>query len=135
MEGRLAVQRSKVGELSFKYGTHGPGYLVRGPFTDVGVIQLRPGDDYRNHYHAHSENAFLTLDGEVTLWSECRDRFVLGPGDFHRCDPGEMHYFVNESATLWRAVFIRAPYDPADTIVVPWLPGDPLPDRPGSAER
>jgi quercetin dioxygenase-like cupin family protein len=126
--------RARVADLSFKHGTYGPGYLARGPHVDVGVIQLRPGDDYRNHYHARSENSFLTLEGTATLWSECRDRYDLAAGDFHRCDPGEMHYFVNDGTTVWRAVFIRAPYDPEDTIVVPWVPGDSAPKRPVPAD-
>lgn len=121
------MHRARLAEISFKHGTHGPGYLARGPLCDVGVIQLRPGDDYRNHYHAHSENAFYVLEGEVTLWSDCRQAFTLRPGDFHRCDPGEMHYFVNDGTVDWRAVFLRVPYDPSDTIVVPWVPGDEPP--------
>lgn len=121
--------RSRIADITFKHGTHGPGYLARGPLSDVGVIQLRPGDEYRNHYHARSENAFFTIDGEVTLWSDCRTPFTLRPGDFHRCDPREMHFFVNEGETVWRALFLRVPYDPADTIVVAWRPGEepPLP--------
>jgi quercetin dioxygenase-like cupin family protein len=121
------MHRTKLADLTFKHETHGPGYFARGPYADIGVIQLRPGDDYRNHYHDHSENAFYTLEGVVTLWTDSRDRFVLEPGDFHRCDPREMHYFVNEGDRLWRALFVRAPYDPSDTIVVPWRPGDPPP--------
>jgi mannose-6-phosphate isomerase-like protein (cupin superfamily) len=125
--------KAKASEVVFKHDTYGPGYLARGPYSDVGIIQLRPGDDYRNHYHAHSENAFFTLEGEVVLWSNCRDRFLLGPGDFHRCDPGEMHYFVNEGTVPWRAFFLRVPYDPADTIVVPWRPARLPPiARPGT---
>lgn len=115
--------RNRLADITFKHGTHGPGYLARGPLCDVGVIQLRPGDDYRNHYHARSENAFYTLEGEVTLWSDCRESFLLLPGDFHRCDPFEMHYFLNEGEVIWRAVFVRTPYDPADTVQVSWLPG------------
>jgi hypothetical protein len=38
-----------------------------------------------------------------------------------------MHYFVNEGTTDWQAVFIRVPYDPSDTIVVPWVPGEEPP--------
>jgi mannose-6-phosphate isomerase-like protein (cupin superfamily) len=119
--------RNRLDAITFKYDTHGPGYLARGPLSDVGVIQLRPGDDYRNHYHAHSENAFYVLEGEAVMWSECRERFLLRVGDFHRCDPGEMHYLVNEGDTVWRALFVRAPFDPTDTIAVPWLPGDEPP--------
>jgi quercetin dioxygenase-like cupin family protein len=122
--------RNRLANVTFKHGTHGPGYLARGPMCDMGVIRLRPGDDYRNHYHAQSENAFYTLEGEVTLWSDCRDRFTLRAGDFHRCDPMEMHYFVNEGDRPWQAVFVRVPYDPTDTIVVDWRPGDPPPPIP-----
>jgi mannose-6-phosphate isomerase-like protein (cupin superfamily) len=122
------VYRSHERDLTYKFGDHGPGYLARGPLIDVGVIVLRPGDDYPNHYHAHCENLFFTLDGEATLWSDCRERFTLHPGDLHRCDPGELHYLVNEGGVTWRAMFIRAPYDPGDTIKVAWLPGQPPPD-------
>ena len=45
----------------------------------------------------------------------------------HRCDPLEMHYFRNEGETDWQAFFVRVPFDPSDTIVVPWHPGDRLP--------
>ena len=121
------MQRNRLADVSFKHGTFGPGYLARGPLCDIGVLRLRPGDDYRNHYHARSENAFFAIEGEVTLWSDCRERFTLRTGDFHRSDPLEMHYFVNESEGVFRAVFVRVPYDPSDTIEVPWKPGQPPP--------
>jgi quercetin dioxygenase-like cupin family protein len=117
------VYRSNERDLVYKFGEYGPGYLARGPLVDMGVIVLRPGDDYPNHYHAHAENLFFTLEGEASLWSDCRERFTLRRGDLHRCDPGEMHYLVNEADATWRAVFVRAPHDPTDTIKVAWLPG------------
>src|SRR5262245_47914249 len=123
------MYRSSEQDLAFKYGDHGPGYLLRGPGADVGIIVLRPGDDYRNHYHAKSENVFLTLEGRVTLWSDCRSKLSLGPGELYRCDPGEMHYLVNEGTERWRAVFIRVPFDPSDTVPVEWRPGEPPPSR------
>ena len=124
------MQRTSIDRITFKHDTHGPGYLSRGPFCDIGILRLRAGDDYRNHYHAHSENSFFVIEGEVTLWSDCRERHTLRVGDFHRCDPLEMHYFRNESDAEFRAVFVRAPYDPSDTIVVPWVPGEPAPEKP-----
>jgi mannose-6-phosphate isomerase-like protein (cupin superfamily) len=124
------VLRNRLSDVTFKHGTHGPGYLARGPLCDVGVLQLRPGDDYRNHFHAHSENAFFALEGEVTLWVDGRVSFTLRAGDYHRCDPLEMHYFVNEGDVDFRALLIRTPFDPADTIPVPWVPGDPPPPLP-----
>jgi quercetin dioxygenase-like cupin family protein len=123
------MYRSRERDVTFKFEDHGPGYLVRGGAGDVGIVVLRPGDDYPNHYHAHSENSFFVLEGEAVLWSECRDRFPMEPGDFHRCDPGEMHYLVNDGDVLWRALFVRTPHDPSDTIIVDWRPGEPVPDR------
>ncbi len=120
------MHRASEQDVSFKFGDHGPGYLSRGPLIDIGIVRLRPGDEYVNHYHARSENSFFTIEGEAVLWSDRRDRFVLRPGDLHRCDPGEMHYLVNEGTVPWRAIFVRAPYDPADTIQVRWRPGDPV---------
>jgi hypothetical protein len=38
-----------------------------------------------------------------------------------------MHYLVNEADATWRALFVRAPYDPTDTVRVAWLPGQPRP--------
>jgi mannose-6-phosphate isomerase-like protein (cupin superfamily) len=124
------VYRSNERDAGYSRGEYGPAYLARGPRIDIGVILLRPGDEYRNHYHQHSENSFVTIEGEAVLWSDGRERFVLRPGDLHRCDPGEMHYLVNEGTVAWRAVFVRSPYDPADTVDVAWRPGEPPPQGP-----
>lgn len=67
------------------------------------------------------------LEGTCTLWIDCERSYRLSAGDVVRCDPGEMHYFVNESDELFRALFVKAPYDPADGVQVPWVPGDPVP--------
>ena len=56
------MQRDKV-DVSPTSTVRTDRALSRGPFCDLGVILLRPGDDYRNHYHAHSENSFFTLEG------------------------------------------------------------------------
>jgi mannose-6-phosphate isomerase-like protein (cupin superfamily) len=119
------MYRSSEDRLSYKYGDHGPGYFYRGPTIDVGVVVLRPGDEYPNHFHARSENTFFGLEGEAALWSDRRDRLPLRAGDMHRFDPGEMHYLVNEGEQPWRALFIRAPHDPSDTTRVLWRPGAP----------
>lgn len=124
------MERSKIEDAEFRFGDWGPGYLMRGPRIDVGVVQLRAGDSFTNHYHAKIEECFIVLEGEATLWSDCKDKFTLRAGDVHRCDPGEMHYFVNESDSNFKAVFIKAPWDPEDVVQVPWVPGEPIPERP-----
>lgn len=114
-------------DIEYRFGEFGPGYLLRGPRTDLGVCRLRPGDDATNHYHAKIEETFFVAEGEATLWINCTDKYTVRAGDVYRCDPGEMHYFVNESDAVFRAFFIKAPWDPKDGVQVPWVPGEPVP--------
>jgi quercetin dioxygenase-like cupin family protein len=122
------VIKENVQNVELRFGEHGPGYIVRGPRTDVGYVVLPPGQDFPNHYHRTTEESFYTIEGNVVLWINGRERFELGPGDFFRCDPFEMHYFVNEGSTPWKALFVKAPHDPKDGKVVEWRPGNPPPD-------
>ncbi len=122
------MQHAKLGDVEHRFGEYGPGYVVRGPRTDFGVVQLRPGDEAENHYHAELEETFIPLEGEATMWIDCKDKYTLRPGDLYRAEPGEMHYFVNESDTLFRALFVKAPYNPSDVVPVAWVPGEPIPE-------
>jgi mannose-6-phosphate isomerase-like protein (cupin superfamily) len=80
-----------------------------------------------NHFHANVEESFFVFEGEATLWMNCTEKFTIKVGDLYRDEPGEMHYFVNETDEPFEALFIKAPYDPTDTIQVPWTPGEPVP--------
>jgi quercetin dioxygenase-like cupin family protein len=115
-------------ETEHRFGEYGPGYVVRGPRTDIGMVRLRPGDDASNHYHAAIEETFVVLEGRATLWVDGRRSHTLGVGDVYQMEPGEQHYFVNESDEVFRALFIKAPYDPEDGVQVPWVPGEPEPE-------
>ena len=55
------METSKVDGAPYRFGEYGPGYLLRGPRTDFGVVRLRPGDDASNHYHAQIEETFVVL--------------------------------------------------------------------------
>jgi len=111
----------------YRFGEFGPGYIIRGPRTDYGVVFLRPGDDAGNHYHAHIEETFVALEGECTLWIDGRGRHTIRVGDVLQMEPGDQHYFVNNSAGDFRALFVKAPYDPDDSVQVPWKPGEAEP--------
>ncbi|WP_161880808.1 cupin domain-containing protein [Deinococcus alpinitundrae] len=121
------MHKAKIDETPLRFDTYGPGYLARGPRTDFGVVVLPPGQDFPNHYHERTEETFYTLEGHVVMWTNGL-RIELGPGDYHRCDPMEMHYLVNEGEVPWRAVFIKAPHNPGDGVTVDWKPGQPVPD-------
>lgn len=121
------MELTHTSNAEFRFGDFGPGYVMRGPRTDFGVVQLRPGDDASNHYHSQIEESFVVLEGKATVWIDCQQSHELKVGDIVRCDPGEMHYFVNNSDEVFRALFVKAPYDPKDGVQVPWVPGDTVP--------
>ena len=105
----------------YRFGDNGPKYLARGPRSDFGVVVLQPGQDFQAHKHVRIEEAFFTIEGEVHLYldGECH---VLKKGDYIRCDPDEVHYVVNKGDVPWKAVFVKAPYDPKDGVSVDWKP-------------
>ena len=121
------MKHALLSETRHRFGEFGPGYLLRGPRTDLGVVRLRPGDDASNHYHSSIEETFVGIEGEATLWVNGRDSYTMRVGDVYQMEPGDQHYFVNESDTVFRAVFVKAPWDPEDSTQVPWKPGDPVP--------
>ncbi len=114
----------------YRHGEWGPAYVLQGPTSDIGVLRLRPGDEMPNHYHEHCDESFVAIEGEVTMWVDCERKLTLAEGDVARCAPGELHYFVNESDSDFRMIFIKSPQSPGDTINVPWQPGQPVPPKP-----
>lgn len=115
---------------AYRHGEWGPAYLVQGPSSDIGVLMLRPGDAMDNHYHKQCDESFVVLEGECTLWVGCAERYTMRAGDVYRCEPGEMHYLINESDAPFRLVFIKSPASPGDTHTAPWTPGQPVPTVP-----
>lgn len=121
------MEHRRFDEAEFRFGDYGPGYLMRGPRTDVGIVRLTPGKDAANHYHAAIEETFYVIKGKCDMWIDGRTKYELTPGDVYRCDPGEQHYFVNTSDEDFEAIFVKAPYDPEDGVPVPWVVGEPAP--------
>jgi quercetin dioxygenase-like cupin family protein len=116
------LEISTIDDIELKHGEFGPGYLSRTGDAAIGLLVLRPGDTYRNHIHPQAENSFLVTAGTAELWIDGTRRIEMAPGTFVRCDAGEAHYFRNLGSEVWRAVFVRCPYDPDDTVDVPWEP-------------
>lgn len=117
-------------DLEYRFGDHGPAYVIRDPSSDIGILRLRPGDDITNHIHHFCDESFIVLEGTAILWVDCRHRHRLEVGDVYRCAPGEMHYFVNDTDAPFRMVFIKSPASPGDTVNLPWTPGQPAPHLP-----
>jgi len=123
------MKHNSISRAQYRGGDWGPAYLVQGPSSDIGVCRLRPGDEMANHLHDHCDESFIVLEGECTLWVNCQDKHAMTVGDVYRCEPGEMHYLVNESDALFEIAFIKSPASPGDTVTLPWLPGQPAPTR------
>jgi quercetin dioxygenase-like cupin family protein len=123
------MEHTCCGNADYRFGDHGPAYLLRGPRTDIGVVLLRPGDDVVNHYHATVEESFYIISGEGTLWIDCATTHTIRPGDVYQSPPGEMHYFANNSDADFQMLFIKAPYEPTDTVQRSWVPGEPVPQK------
>jgi quercetin dioxygenase-like cupin family protein len=111
------VYYTNESQHQYRFGNNGPKYLSRGPRCDFGVVTLQPGQDFKSHKHVLIEESFFTIEGEIHLYlnGECH---VLKKGDYLRCDPGDVHYCVNKGNTPWKAVFVKAPYNPEDTVPV-----------------
>lgn len=123
------MKHSSIAEAVYRHGDWGPAYLVQGPTSDIGALLLRPGDHMDNHLHEHCDESFVVIEGECTLWIDCTEKRTMRAGDVIRCEPGEMHYLVNESEADFRLVFVKSPASPGDTVVLPWRPGEPAPTR------
>lgn len=102
---------NKVNENDFEYrfGDSGPKYLFKGPNVDIGVVVLKPGQDFETHYHTTCEESFYVLDGEVDFY--INDKHVPAKkGDAIQVSPTESHYLVNNSLADFKALFIKSPH-------------------------
>lgn len=124
------MQSGRLDAVEPRNGDWGPAYVIQAPSSDIGLLTLRPGDEMPNHIHHHCDESFVVVEGSATLWVDCERRFVLTEADVYRCSPGEMHYFVNDSAEVFRMVFVKSPASPGDTVNLPWRPGAPVPASP-----
>jgi len=115
-------------EVEYRFdGVSGPKYLMRGPRSDFGMVVLIPGEDFQTHYHRQVEENFFTLEGEVDIYIN-GEKITLRPGDLCHVPPMHPHYLINNGDVPWKAIFVKAPYDPKDKVDVDWLPGQPLPE-------
>ena len=108
----------------YRFEDHGPKYLTKGPKIDMGVVVITPNESHPCHKHVKQEESFLVLEGECSVYVDGK-KVVIKKGDYLRCEPGEAHYFINESDKNFKAVFIKAPYfKEKDSVYIDWKPGE-----------
>lgn len=110
-------------EHEYRFGTHGPKYLGKGPHVDMGVVVIGVGEQHPCHKHERQEESFFVLEGECAVYLDGK-RLLLKKGDYLQCDLGESHLFKNESDAPFKAVFIKAPHlEEKDSVYIDWEPG------------
>ena len=57
------LERVNEHECEFRFGDHGPKYLMRGPKFEWGVIVFQPGHELGAHKHEQVEETFHFQSG------------------------------------------------------------------------
>jgi len=110
-------------ENEYRFGTHGPKYLTKGPKVDMGVVVIGVGKEHPCHKHEFQEESFFVLEGQCAVYLDGK-RIVIKEGDYLQCDLGEAHMFINEFDKPFKSVFIKAPHlEKEDSVYIDWKPG------------
>jgi quercetin dioxygenase-like cupin family protein len=104
-------------DREYRFGDSGPKYLMQGPRMNFALVQFKPGQDFRAHYHEVMEENFYILEGTVTIVIDGTVH-ELSPGQFIHIEPGEVHYVINKSSVVVRMVSTLAPFQQVDKIEV-----------------
>jgi quercetin dioxygenase-like cupin family protein len=118
MKGGETMKKVNESDFEYRFGDNGPKYLTKGPNVDIGVVVLKPGQDFPNHYHTTCEEIFYILEGEIDFYIN-NDRVPAKPGDMIQCRPHDSHYLINTSNQNFKAVFVKSPHiGENDSIVI-----------------
>lgn len=104
-------------EKEYRFGDSGPKYMMKGPRLSVGVVVLKPGQDFKKHFHPHMEENFLIIEGKVDIYVN-DTKFACKPGDMVHVEPQETHYLINNYDKPVRSVFITGPFTENDKVEV-----------------
>jgi len=109
-------------DAELRFGDWGPGYLSQTPAAAFGVVVLRPGDAFANHLHRAHTESFVVLEGRAEVWLDRAAPVTIAAGDVLHARPEQEHYLRNPFDTVFRAVFVKAPWVDGDKVDAPWTP-------------
>lgn len=104
-------------DKEFRFGDHGPKYLMKGPRMNFAIVQFQAGQDFMAHYHNVMEENFYILEGTVDIIVE-GSVYHLTPGQFIHIEPKEIHYLVNNGQTAVKMISSLAPFQDVDKVDV-----------------
>ena len=109
------MERINEADSEFRFGDHGPKYLLRGPRIEWGIIVFKPGQQLGRHCHNEVEETFYFLEGTPQMVVD-DESYRVRPGDVFRLEPPECHDIINDTDQDTRLVFIKTPYLPDDKV-------------------
>jgi len=109
------MERINEADREFRFGDHGPKYLLRGPRIEWGIIVFKPGQQLGRHCHNEVEETFYFLEGTPQMVVD-DESYRVRPGDVFRLEPPECHDIINDTDQDTRLVFIKTPYLPDDKV-------------------
>lgn len=104
-------------DKEFRFGDSGPKYLMQGPRMNFAIVQFKPGQDFKAHYHNVMEENFYIVEGEIDIVVDGKINHLV-KGQFIHIEPGETHYVINNSNTTVRMISTLAPYQKSDKIEI-----------------
>lgn len=104
-------------EKEYRFGDSGPKYLMKGPRLSCGIVVLKPGQDFNNHYHEYMEENFLVLEGKIDFYIN-GELVTCKSGELIHVEPNETHYLKNNYDETAKAVFILGPFTENDKVEV-----------------
>ena len=104
---------TKESEKEFRFGDSGPKYLMRGPRIGCGVLVLKPGQDFKGHYHKVMEENFFILEGDLDFYID-GEKTAVHSGELIHIEPRESHYLMNNYDKTAKAVFLLGPWTDPD---------------------
>ncbi len=103
-------------DKEYRFGDSGPKYLMAGPRMSLGIVCLKPGEDFAAHHHGVMEENFFVVEGTIEFLID-NVPHVLTAGNFIHVEPGEVHYLRNTSDKIAKAHFALAPYMEKDKVL------------------
>ena len=100
-------------EKEYRFGDSGPKYLIRGPRIGGGLVVLKPGQDFKGHYHKIMEENFFILEGQLDFYIDDK-KVTVKEGELIHVEPNESHYLINNYNKPAKAVFMLGPYTEND---------------------
>ncbi len=105
-------------DFEYRFGDHGPKYLMKGPRMNFALVQFQAGQDFTAHYHNIMEENFYILSGEVDIVVDGKVNH-LKAGQMIHIEPKEIHYVINNSDGPVKMVSTLAPFQEVDKVEVP----------------